>query len=204
MALEIIGFPRSNFVRTVRMVAVEKQVEYELVPEAPHSELVKSINPFGLIPCLRHDGLEIAESQAIARYIDAIGDGPSLIPNDNVAAARVNHWVSLIATRVDTVLLRQYIVPYLFHKDESGNTIRTEIDKALKRFPRVFGTLDAAVASGHVAGPAFSMADCFLLPMLAGVQLFPEGKEAIANHAALAEYLDRQTRRESFIATNPY
>ena len=98
MALGIIGFPRSNFVRTVRMVAVEKQVEYKLVPEAPHSELVKSINPFGLIPCLRHDGLEIAESQAIARYLDAIGDGPSLIPKDNVAAARVNHWVSLIAT----------------------------------------------------------------------------------------------------------
>ena len=35
MTLEIIGFPRSNFVRTVRMVAHEKGVAYELDPAMP-------------------------------------------------------------------------------------------------------------------------------------------------------------------------
>ena len=36
MGLEIVGFPRSNFVRAVRMVAEEKGVDYELVAEMPH------------------------------------------------------------------------------------------------------------------------------------------------------------------------
>ncbi|MBT6588433.1 MAG: glutathione S-transferase, partial [Rhodospirillaceae bacterium] len=42
MALEIIGFPRSNFVRTVRMVAEEKGVPYEHIAAMPHSDEVKA------------------------------------------------------------------------------------------------------------------------------------------------------------------
>ena len=203
MTLQIIGFERSNFVRTVRMVAHEKGVEYEHVQETPHSPAVKAINPFGLIPALRHGDLEIAESQAIARYLDRIGSGPALIPADPVSAARVDYWVGTIATNVDKVLLRQYVVPYLFHKDDDGNVIRTDIDKAIKRFPRVFGTLNDAVAGGFVAGDAFSMADCFIMPMLAVAQLFPEGKEALAGHADLSAYFERLAQRESFVATAP-
>ena len=70
MTLEIIGFPRSNFVRTVRMVAEEKGVPYEHLAELPHSDLVKSLHPMGQIPAMRHEGLELFESMAIARYID--------------------------------------------------------------------------------------------------------------------------------------
>jgi glutathione S-transferase len=67
VALEIIGFLRSNFVRTVRMVAQEKGVAYDHIPAMPHSDEVKAINPLGLIPVMRHDELELPESQAIAR-----------------------------------------------------------------------------------------------------------------------------------------
>jgi len=41
MALEIIGIPRSNFVRAVRMCAEEKGVPYENIAEMPHSDAVK-------------------------------------------------------------------------------------------------------------------------------------------------------------------
>ena len=62
MVLEIIGFPRSNFVRTVRMVAQEKGVPYEHIPAMPHSDEVKAINPLGLIPVMRHDGAFLRET----------------------------------------------------------------------------------------------------------------------------------------------
>ena len=45
MTLQIIGFPRSNFVHAVRMVAEEKGVTHELLPETPHSEAIKAVNP---------------------------------------------------------------------------------------------------------------------------------------------------------------
>ena len=82
MGLEIVGFPVSNFVRSVRMVAEEKGVPYELVPERPHSDTVKGLNPTGKIPALRHDGLELCESLAIARYIEEAFDGARMIPED--------------------------------------------------------------------------------------------------------------------------
>ena len=203
MGVQIIGFDRSNFVRTVRMVAHEKNVAYELVPETPHSPAVKSINPFGLIPAMRDGDLEIAESQAIARYFERIGSGPALIPSDPMAAAKVDFWISSIATSFDKIIMRQYVVPYIFHKDDDGNVIRTDIDKAIKRFPRVFGTLGEAVSGGYVAGDSFTMADCFITPMLAVVQMFPEGKAAMSEHTAVADYFARVAERESFTATAP-
>ena len=93
MALEIVGFARSNFVRAVRMVAEAKGTPYELVAELPHSDTVKALNPTGKIPAMRHDGFELSESQAIAQYIDEVFDGPNLIPADPKAAANVRRWV---------------------------------------------------------------------------------------------------------------
>lgn len=89
MALEIIGNPGSNFVRAVRMCAAEKGIAYDHILAAPHSDEVKAINPQGQIPVMRHDGLELCESQAIARCIDTAFEGPPLVPTDPRAAAPV-------------------------------------------------------------------------------------------------------------------
>jgi glutathione S-transferase len=201
MALEIIGFPRSNFVRSVRMVAEEKGVPYQLLPERPHSDVVKGLNPTGKIPALRHDGLEICESLAIARYIDDAFDGPKLIPQDPKAAAKVNQWTAYAAVEADQLLMRNYVVEYAFHKDDDGNVVRDKIDVALKRFPRMFRTLEAAVAGGYFGTDSFSMADCFILPILSATNLWEEGKAAIAGAPGLAAYFDRMQDRPSFKAT---
>ena len=198
MALEIIGFPRSNFVRTVRMVAQEKGVPYEHIAAMPHSDEVKAINPFGYIPVMRHDGLDLVESYAIAHYIDTAFDGPALVPTEPRAAAVVNRWIMTVNTTVDQMIMRKYVVEYAFHKDKDGNVVRDVIDQTVKRLPKMFKFLDAAVADGYLGGDSFSMADCFLVPMLAGVQTFPEGKENMANSPNLQAYFARVAERDSF------
>ncbi len=180
MPLEIVDFARSNFVRSVRMVAEGKGVTYELLAELPHSDTVKSLNPTGKIPAIRHDGLELCESQAIAQYIDEVFPGPKLIPADAKAGAKVRQWVAFAAVEADQLLMRNYVVEYAFNKDKDANVVRTKIDPALKRFPKMFRMLEAAVADGYFGGAAFSMADCFIAPILNAVNMFPEGKEAIA------------------------
>jgi glutathione S-transferase len=150
MALEIIGAPRSNFVRTVRMVAEEKGVPYEHVAAVPQSDEVKAINPFGQIPVMRHDGLELPESHAIAIYIDTAFDGPALVPVDPKEAAAVNRWVAAVNTGVDQMLMRKYVVEYAFHKDENGDVVRDVIDQTVKRLPKMFAMLDGAVAAGYL------------------------------------------------------
>lgn len=201
MALEIIGFLRSNFVRTVRMVAQEKGVAYDHIPAMPHSDEVKAINPLGLIPVMRHDELELPESQAIARYIDTAFDGPALVPGDLKAAANVNRWVSTVNTAVDQMFMRKYVVEYAFHKDADGNVVRDVIDQTVKRLPKMFAMLDAAVADGFLGGDTFTMADCFLMPILAAVQNFPEGKACMENSPNLQAYFAKVSQRDSFKTT---
>ena len=203
MSLEIIGFPRSNFVRSVRMVAHEKSVTYDYLPEMPQSDVVKSLHPMGQIPAMRHDGFVLFESMAIARYIDDIFDGPSLIPANPQAAATVVQWSSFAQTTVDRLILRQYVVQYMFNKDKDGNVIRDEIDKALKGFPKIFRILNEAVSAGYFGGSEFSMADCFLMPIINAAQNFPEGKEALNSSGHLKKYFDQLSQRPSFSETAP-
>jgi glutathione S-transferase len=89
-------FIGSNFVRAVCMVAQEKGVPYENISAAPHSDEIKALNPLGQIPAMRHDGLDLVESTAIARYIDTAFDGPALIPTDPREAAPVNRWIGTV------------------------------------------------------------------------------------------------------------
>ena len=201
MTLEIIGFPRSNFVRAVRMVAEEKGVTYELAAETPHSDAVKAINPTGKIPAMRHDSLEISESLAIAAYIDDAFDGPKLAPEDPKGAAKVNQWTAFVATEVDQLLMRNYVVEYAFHKDTDGNVVRTKIDKAIKRFPKMFEMIEASLADGYLGGDRFTMADCFLAPILNAASNFPEGKAAIEASTAISAYMAKMNERPSFQAT---
>ncbi len=203
MTLELIGFPRSNFVRSVRMVAEEKGVPYELLAEFPHSDTVKGLNPTGKIPAMRHDGLELCESLAIARYIDDAFDGPKMIPEDLKAAAHVNRWTAFAATEVDQMLMRNYVVEYAFHKDDDGNVVRTKIDKTIKRFPKMFKMLEDAASAGCFGTASFSMADCFVMPILNATNMWEEGKEAIANSPKLNAYFTKNQDRESFKATAP-
>ena len=64
------------------------------------------------------------------------------------------------------------------------------IDKAVKGFPKVFGILDEAVKSGFYGSDSFSMADCFLLPILNSVQRYPEGKDAVESAANVIAYFN--------------
>jgi len=198
MALKIIGHPGSNFVRAVCMVAQEKGVPYENISAAPHSDEVKVLNPLGLIPAMRHGGLDLVESTAIARYIDTAFDGPALIPTDPREAAPVNRWIGTVSSSVDQMIMRRYVVEYAFHKDKDGNVVRDVIDKTVRRLPKMFAFLDAAVAPGYLGGDDCTMADCFLAPILASAQRFPEAQENLTNSPNLQSYFATMSERDSF------
>jgi glutathione S-transferase len=183
------------------MAAHEKGIDFKSTPARPHSDEVKAIHPFGNIPVMRHDGMELYESQAIARYIDTAFDGPPLTPLDPIKAAPINQWISLISTTIDDIFIRRYVVQYLFYKDDDGNVIRTEIDRAIKRFRRLFATLEAGVAMGCVGGADFTLADCFLMPMVSAMDRFPESKEYYEKSPNLQAYFERHRQRPCYAET---
>ena len=83
--MKLLYTPRSPYARKVRIVAIEKGIELELVSEDLVNKspgLVKA-NPLGKIPTLILDnGQTIFDSPVICEYLDNIRPRPAFIPND--------------------------------------------------------------------------------------------------------------------------
>jgi glutathione S-transferase len=201
--LEILGLPQSNYVWAVRMVCAEKGVPYELKTERPHSPTMNAIHPLGKMPAMRHGDVELCESKAIATYIDRVFDGPKVIPDDPKHAAQVEQWVSLGNVEFDKVMIRQYVVGYVF-PEEPGKPDMAQIAKAAERLKPQVAVLDKQVAgTGYLAGDSFTFADINMLPMLFYVSRFPEGKAILGEARNLTDYMERHFARPSFKASAP-
>ena len=202
--IQIIGVPQSNYVWVVRMACEEKGVPYDLVAVPPHSPEVEAIHPLGKIPGMRHGGIELCESKAIASYIDKTFDGAKLIPEDACAAAEVEQWVSLVNTSIDPCMVRKYCLSYIFPKGADRAPDREAIAGVLPEMQKQVDLLDKAAArTGHLAGSNFTLADINLMPILYYVQRFAEGSEMVQSAKSLSAYFARHSARPSFKATIP-
>jgi glutathione S-transferase len=95
------------------------------------------------------------------------------------------------------------VVEYAFHKDEDGNVVRTKIDKALRRFLKMFEMIETAVSNGYFGINSFSMVDCFVAPILTATNMWPEGEEATLNSIPIRDYLSQMSERQNFKNTVP-
>jgi glutathione S-transferase len=201
--LEIIGTPVSNYVRTIRMLCEEKGVVYALNPSLPHTPEVKALHPAGQVPCMRHDGITLFESKAIAHYIDNRFPGPKFFPADVVKAAQVEQWVSYVNGKVDRCIMREFVVPSLyFDKTKGPETER--INATLPEIERYIAPIDKAVATtGYLVGDTLTYADLNVLPMLAALTLFPATSDILAKFGALSGYVAKHCARPSLAKTAP-
>lgn len=201
--LEIIGAPQSNYVWVCRAAAAEKGVAYKLVEARPHTPDVDGINPFGRIPAMRHGSVKLFESKAICSYIDRAFPGPALIPTDAVAAAETEQWISAVNTTIDATWMRRYVINYVFPGTPDGSPNRAAIDAALPAMEKQFALMERAVASGHLAGNRFTLADINLIPIIHYMQRFPESQKLLAAHQGLLTYYARHIERPSIKAALP-
>lgn len=200
--LQLIGGPRSNFVWTTRIVLAEKGVAYDNNPVPPHTPEVTAIHPFGKIPVMRHGDFTLGESRAICAYIDSAFPGPSLLPADPQARAKVEQWVSILCTTVDPVFIRQYVAAYIFPGTADGSPNRAAIDKAMPLVEKHLATLERNVGT-YLAGETFTLADAYLYPMLKYLSRFPETLRLLAGMPKLTAYLARLDERPSTRDTTP-
>jgi glutathione S-transferase len=101
--MKLYGFPLSPFVRKVLVVAQEKGLAVEVVPANPMqpSEEFLAASPYGKIPAIDDDGFKLADSTAIAVYLDAKHPDPALLPVEPQARAKAV-WFDEVA---DTVVM---------------------------------------------------------------------------------------------------
>ncbi len=201
--IEILGARQSIFVRVVWMTCEEKHAPYAIRPVMPHSPEIAGLHPFGRIPAMRHGDVVLFESKAIATYIDRSFDGPALIPDDPLGAARVEQWVSAINTAIAPLWTR-YFQANVFPKGPGGTPDAAVIADLLGPMAGQVAVLDrAAAASPWLAGERFTLADIALLPILHYLRQFPEGQEMSAGAPDLEAYYGRLSARPSAQATVP-
>lgn len=202
--LTIHGAPQSTYVRTARMTALEKGVDHELVPAAPNSEPIAALHPFAKIPAMRHGEVVLWETVAITRYIDEVFDGPALLPAEPDKRALAAAWISAVSDYIYPAMIRRYVLQYLFPKTEDGAPDRAVIDAALPEIEAHLARIDAQLArSEWLGGDAFSLADCFVAPILFYVARMPEGGEMLSKHANIARAGAAMHERASFVETLP-
>lgn len=159
--LTIYGFPTSPYVRKVLVVAQEKGAVFDLVPATPHkpTEGFLAASPFRMMPAIDDDGFTLADSSAIALYLDASHPAPSLLPDDPQARGRVMLFDefadTMLADCARAVGFNRHIGPALLGIE--GNAAAA--DAAEERAGPLLDWLEEQAGDGWLVGEDFSLAD---------------------------------------------
>lgn len=202
--LTIFGFPQSTYVRTARLTCEEKGVPYALEVMGFSSADLPEVHPFRRIPAARHGDVLLYETSAICRYIDLAFDGPPLVPGDAAGAAAMEQWISVVNAYVDPPLIRAIVMERIVKPMLGQEIDEARCADAVPPARHALSVLDARCAEApFLAGGKVSLADFFLLPILAYFRRMPEGAELMPSFPALDAWYGLMAERPSFASTAP-
>jgi glutathione S-transferase len=196
-------------VRIVRLTLREKGVSYDLVPidvffaeGLPAGYLERQ--PFGRIPAFEHEGFNLYETGAIARYIDEAFEGPRLQPSDPRARARVNQIMSIADAYMYRPMVWDIYVERIAKPSHGSTPDEQRIAKALPKALVCLQTLtDLMGDAPWLGGSALTLADLYVAPMLNYFLITPEGEAMMVDNSRLSAWWGRITARPSMLSTEP-
>jgi glutathione S-transferase len=203
----IHGVPGSPYLRAALLGLEEKELRYRLAAlplGTQRSEAHLRLHPFGRIPAIEHGEFCLYETQAILRYVDTLGSGPSLVPQSPRAAARMNQVVGIVDwyvfPTISVGITAERLMSQAFWKrpaDEAN--IATALPQARICIRELERLKDGAE---YLAGNQVSLADLMLVPHLEYFRATPEGAEMLRG-TSLEGWLTRMSMRASMQATQP-
>jgi glutathione S-transferase len=198
----IIGSP---FGRAAIIACLEKGASYRVAPVKPGEHkgpAYLAMQPFGRIPAIEDDGFVLYETQAILRYLDAVGSGPSLAPTDPKAAARMNQamgiidWYFFSPTGAVPLVFNRVVAPKIGVPVNEAAALA-----AIPATRHVLSVLGGFVEEHlYFGGDIFSLADIHVGTQIDMLSETPEAAELLAD-SPLVAWLDRVRARRSFAAT---
>ena len=201
------GFDGSTYVRTVKMVLAEKGVtEYKQVPlnvlkGDPKTPEHRERHPFGKVPVLDHDGMRILETTAIARYLNDVLPGKSLIPSTPKDRARMDMVIGLIDFYGYGALIGGVAAYHLF-PDFVGGKNDAMRENGLENGRKVIELAMKTKGSSPFIAGDLSLADLYLAPIAFYVSLTPD-KDALFNVPGFADWRTQMQALPSYKDTQP-
>ncbi|MFT4172172.1 MAG: glutathione S-transferase [Rhodocyclaceae bacterium] len=105
--MKLIGSYTSPFVRKIRVILLEKGVEFDFVEESPWEpgNRVSEYNPLGKVPALvTPDGETFFDSPVLASYLEHAFPSPAMWPTDALGALRVRQLEALVDGTIDAAV----------------------------------------------------------------------------------------------------
>jgi glutathione S-transferase len=203
--MKLIGSTSSPYVRKVRVVMLEKKLDYVFLTEdvwAAQTTIAES-NPLGKVPCLVMEGGEaLFDSRVIVEYLDTLSPVGKLIPSMGRERAEVKTWEALADGVLDAAILARL---------EATWGGRTEAQRSQAWIDRQLGKIDAsltAMSKGlgdkpFCAGIYFSLADIAVGCALGYLDFRFAQIDWRSTHPNLNKLFDKLMLRPSLVDTQP-
>jgi glutathione S-transferase len=203
----LYGFNGSTYVRTVKMLLAEKgatgvyQVPLNVLAGEPKTAEHRKRHPFGKVPVLEHEGMTILETSAIARYLNDVLPGKSLIPATPKDRARMDMVIGLIDSYGYGALLGGVAAYHLF-PDFVGGKNEAARASGLEAGTKVLELAMGTKGSSPFIAGELSLADLYLAPIAAYLSLTPDAGTLFAVEG-FGDWWAATQALESFKATQP-
>lgn len=203
--MKLLGSNTSPYVRKVRVVMVEKKLDYVFVPEDVWAAQTKisETNPLGKVPCLIMEGGEaLFDSRVIVEYLDTLSPVGKLIPSVGRERAEIKTWEALADGVLDAAILARL---------EATWAGRTKAQRCQAWIDRQQGKIDAslkAMSKGlgekpYCAGIHLSLADIAVGCALGYLDFRFAELDWRTDYPNLQKLYDKLALRPSFVDTQP-
>ncbi len=174
------GTPQSTYVRTVRLLLAEAKIDYNLKDVGifngdNETDEYLAKNPFGKVPTVQIDGVEIYETAAITYYINQGMAGGKFAPPDLLMQTRMRQIMAIIdnylySPAVGTIVIQRLIVP-----QQGGSTDEGKVEEAVIPTIKALEAIESLfVGSPFLVGSMISIADFYLIPIFVYLEQTPE------------------------------
>ncbi len=200
----LYGAPYSVYVRIAMLALAEKGVAYTLEPvdiftASAETEAYLALNPFGKIPTLKHGDFALYETQAIARYVDEVFDGPALQPAGPKARARMGQVMGIVDSFAYRTLVWDVYVAHTARTAGGGAEHGERIEAALPLATTCLAEFDRLLGDGPWFGGAqVSLADLHAMPVFGYFRTVPEAETLLSGFPGLQDWWANVSARDSW------
>ena len=174
------GTPQSTYVRTVRLLLAEANIDYNLKDIGifngdNETEEYLAKNPFGKVPTVQVDGIEIYETAAITYYINEGMAGGKFAPPDLLMQTRMRQIMAIVDNylyppAVGTIVIQRLIVP-----QQGGEIDEKKIESAVVPTIKALEAIEnLCQGDPFLIGSMISIADFYLIPIFVYLEKTPE------------------------------
>jgi maleylpyruvate isomerase len=177
--MKLYGYYRSSASYRIRIILNTKGIDWDYrtvqLPEGEQSSKeFKAMNPMGLVPVLDTDEVVLAQSPAIAEFLEEQHPEPALLPPDPLGRARVREMMHTVGCEIHPLqnlsVLKYIRAAYSLDDDAVFDWCRKWIGRGFMAFEAL--ARERSADGQFSFGNSLTLADVWLIPQLYNARRF--------------------------------